>query len=344
MKQLLVVPFLILSLSLSAQKEIFRSGEKFTETQLENFYSSVTLLDSMVYFKANDYTLYAYNKNQHQLAWKYYLKYKSNSRVYHAANYLWMNTGETDGLRLNLDGTNPKTLAFSIYSEPIVKNNMLYATGIFEAGNVFAYDLAADSIAWFRFIAHGCDTRPYYLEDKIIANAEGQNWMEMDYAGKLSKDCKEEEGYDFPSGKDCISEYAFLTHDQKTVSVGELEKLGLDVYGSRDVVTTGSHTIVLEEGRLVILGSKKKKYFSMPLYELAEEIEDNSYAYSKILRADKETVWLSYDDKLLKFDIKSKSIKQVIDLKAWNPHQVVLDGNVVWLISSENGLLYALSV
>ncbi len=344
MKQLLACTLLLLTLSASAQKEIFRSAQKFTDSQLENFYSSVTIHDSMVYFKANDYTLYAYNKIDHQQAWKYYMKYKSNSKVYRAANYLWMNTGETDGLRLNLDGSHPKTLAFSIYSEPVIKNNMMYATGIFEAGNVFAYDLAADSIKWFRFIAHGCDTRPYYLDDKIIANAEGQNWMEMDYEGSLSKSCKEDEGYDFPSGKDCIKEYAFMTHDQKFVSVNELEKLGLDEYGSRDVVSTGSHTIVLEQGKLVILGNKKKSYFSQHLYELKEEIEDNSEAYSKIISADKDMVWISYDNKLVKFDIKSKAVSKVIDLAAWNPHQVVLDGNIIWLINGEDGLLYALSL
>ncbi len=343
MKQLLCCTLVLLTLSVSAQKEIFRSEQKFTETQLETFYSSIGVYDSMVYFKANDYTLYAYNKHTNKLEWKYYMKYKSNSKVYQAGNYLWVNTGESEGLRLNLDGTQPKLLPFSIYSEPFIKNNMLYTTGIFDAGNVLAYSLDADSVAWFRFIAHGCDVKPYYLEDKILANAEGQRWMEVSYSGKLAKGC-DETGDEQPAKKDCIKEYVLLTHDQKTISLNDIEKLGLDEYGSRNILTTENHTIILEEGRLVILGSKKKTYFSMLLYELTEEIEENSDAYSKILGADKENIWLSYDDKLVKFDMKSKSIKQVIDLEAWNPHQVALDGNTIWLINRENGLLYALSM
>ncbi|HEY0355135.1 MAG TPA: hypothetical protein VGC29_02960, partial [Flavisolibacter sp.] len=139
MKQLLACTLLCATLTTFGQKVFFQSNHQFSESDLEDFYSSVAVYDSMVLFKANDYTMYAYNKHTGKEIWKYYLRYKSNTRAYVAGNYIWTNSGEVDGLRLDITGTNPKVMPFSVFSEPMVKDNMVYLTGIYEAGNVLAY-------------------------------------------------------------------------------------------------------------------------------------------------------------------------------------------------------------
>ena len=344
MKQLLTCILLILSSFVSAQQEFFKSDQKFSTENLEKFYSSVTIHDSIILFKANDYSLYAYNKHTGKQIWKYYLRYKSNSHPHVAGGYIWTNDAEEDGLRLDITGSNPKKLPFSIYSKPLIKNNLLYTTGLYEAGNLLAYDMAADSIAWYHFIAHGCDRQPFYLQDRIIANAEGSNWFEIDYNGALlNKDCELDEN-EYPSGENCYDPFIIRTHDGNRMYEKQGEKFLLGEYSDPEVSYTANKTFILHEGRFSIVGKKMKKLFSKELIELSDSIEEDNYEFSSILKTDDKHAWILYNQKLLVFDHHKNKIENLIDLAAWEPHSAEMDGNNLWLISKKDGLLYGIKL
>ena len=61
-----------------AQTEFFHSKINFSENQLDKFYSSFSRDSSQVYFNANDYYVYAYDKKTGKLNWSYYLANKTN--------------------------------------------------------------------------------------------------------------------------------------------------------------------------------------------------------------------------------------------------------------------------
>ena len=69
-----------------------------------------------------------------------------------------------------------------------------------------------------------------------------------------------------------------------------------------------------------------------------------SDAFAKILKADDANVWVLYNNKLLVLQYKKQKLLQTIDLQSWLPHQAVLDGNRLWLISKNDGLLYGLTL
>lgn len=350
MKQLLVCTLLCATLSTFGQKVFFQSNHQFSESDLEDFYSSVAVYDSMVLFKANDYTMYAYNKHTGKEIWKYYLRYKSNTRAYVAGNYIWTNSGEVDGLRLDITGTNPKVLPFSVYSEPMVKDNMVYLTGIYEAGNVLAYDLKADSIAWYKFIAHGCEIRPYYFNDRIVANAEGNNWIELNYDGSWKKECKpptqdDEMGEnDFDEIEHCKIQFSTLLHDGQPMKDRLTEDLALTNFDRADIVFAANKTFILDDGRFTIVGKNHKKLFSKEVFELSDDIEEDNYQYSSILKTDDRATWIYYNKKLLIFNHNKNKIQKIIDLQAWQPHRLVADGNKLWLINREDGKLYGVEI
>ncbi len=60
---------LFITISGYSQKEFFRSKQIFTNEQMSNFYSSVTIHEGLVIFNANDYHLYVYKKKDGLLKW-----------------------------------------------------------------------------------------------------------------------------------------------------------------------------------------------------------------------------------------------------------------------------------
>jgi hypothetical protein len=343
MKQLLGSILLFACLGATAQKQFFKSEQKFSEKELQGFYSSINIQDSVVLFIANDYAIYAYDKNTRQQKWRHYMSYKTNTPAHVAAGYVWTNKGEYEALRISLDGTDPKSLPFSIYSSPYTRNGLLFFTGLYEAGNVLAYDVKADTVRWYRFIAHGCEVLPYYLDDRIIANTEGDSWVELDYNGNfLEKNCDtEEDGY---PGEKCRKEFMIRTHDNKYLTEEAAGKMGITSYSDKDVFTTNDRTIILEGENLFVIGNKLKKKTAVVMYELSDEIEPDDYGYSKILKADNKSIWLLYNEKLLILDADGKKISRLVDLKEWRPHRAVADGNAIWLINRNDGLLYGITV
>jgi outer membrane protein assembly factor BamB len=180
--------FLLIGSASFSQKEFFRSQQVFKEGILDKFYSSITIHDSIILFNANDYHLYAYNKNNGSLKWSYKNNYKTSVPVFVADNIIYTaasKNGEQQAVQLSLaDGKLIKELPFGpLQTKPIVKNGILFGTAIYNYGCIIAYDLQKDTVAWSRFIAHGLSRQPYYLANKILANAEGDNWVELGYDG-----------------------------------------------------------------------------------------------------------------------------------------------------------------
>jgi len=62
-----------------AQTEFFNSKINLFENKLEDFYSSFSIDNAQVYFNANDYQVYAYDKKTGDLNSSYYKANKSNN-------------------------------------------------------------------------------------------------------------------------------------------------------------------------------------------------------------------------------------------------------------------------
>jgi hypothetical protein len=294
-------------------------------------------------FNASDYNLYSYNINTGAKDWSYNLRYKSDLPARFVNDAVWANGGN-GAVQINrLTGEWIKNLPFeSIQSEPLIRNGILYATGIVDGGAAFAYDLANDTIVWQIFIAHGCARQPYYFEDFLIANGEGDNWLDIKYDGTLRAPGCVTQDHQFPSELPCVRKFEALTHDNKEINGMFGESFDGGSFRIPAVHHFNKQTFLFYEGVLNILGSKKKKKLSM---DLKEEIEESEYAYNtlqQILKVDDKNAWLLYDNKIFVFDYKKKKTIKTVDLSKWQPKQVEMHGEKVWLISGEDGRLYGI--
>ena len=69
-----------------------------------------------------------------------------------------------------------------------------------------------------------------------------------------------------------------------------------------------------------------------------------SGVYTYIYRITEDEVWILYHDKLLIFNSDKERISSLIDLSQWKPHRAVADGQKLWVINREDGLLYGLDL
>ena len=332
---------------LSAQTESSNSKIEFSEIQLSNFYSSFSIDSSQVYFIANDYNIYAYDKKTGALNWKYYLANKTNTtpKVIQNSILVTKHFDEYLNRTIQLNATTGDTIQTlkidALETNPLFKNSMMYCAAIAPeiGGAILAYDLKKNAIVWQKFIAHGCTTQPYYLKDKIIANAEGDNWFEIDYNGQLlDTTCKQKRNL-FVEDIKCIRNFKHLTHNQKELSnsyFNESENLIIKY--------TKDKTIVLGDNKMLIINSKNKTEREIKLQEILKLTENQVSNYKEILKVEENTVWFFSYNILTVFDFKNNKTLQTFDLNQWNPHQTVLDGNNLWLISRNNGELIGLEL
>lgn len=348
-KKYFLVYFILLITSVAfSQKQFFRSQQVFTEGQLEKFYSSITIYDSIVLFNANDYHLYAYNKNNGILKWAYKNNYKTSVPVFVADNIIYTatsNNEEQKAIQINLtDGKFIKELPFGpLQTKPVVKNGILYATAIYNYGCIIAYDIKKDTVVWSRFIAHGLSRQPYYFDDKILANAEANNWVELNYDGVLLDTTCAVKSSIFVENIPCVKTFTALTHDDREIK----GKLSDDIFGKNffdlpEMITTGNFTFILKGDKLSIISKKLKLKQQVSISALADNLIETNI--TKLLKADDENIWLLYANHLLQYNHKTKLIVKLTDFTAWQPQQVLFDGNNIWLISGKNGLLYGLSL
>ena len=341
----------ILLLSTTAgysQKEFFRSQQVFTQDNMNKFYSSITIHDGLIIFSANDYHLYAYNKKDASLKWSTATNYKSTRPVFIQNNVIYAGVSKKEVLQAAqfdlATGELIKTLPFGpLATKPFIQNGMLYGTAIYDYGCIVAYDLQKDTVTWSRFIAHGYSTQPYYFENKIMANAEGNNWVELGYDGVLLDTTCAVKASMFVENIPCVKNFIDLSHDGREIK-GKLAEgiLGNDHFGRPPVLTTENYTYVYYDDKLTILSGKLKIKQQVQVSSLTDSLVENSG--TKLLKADNENIWILYSDHLLQYNHKIKKLVRLSNLSAWQPHQVLFDGENIWLISGKDGLLYGLTL
>src|SRR3990170_2771190 len=314
LKKLFFVLIILLFVSTAgfSQKEFFRSQQVFTKEQLGDFYSSITIQDGLVLFNANDYYLYAYNKNDGSLKWSVETGYKTTIPVFVQDNIVYAGLSKKEiqqAAQFDLrNGKLIKTLPFGpLATKPFIKNGMLYGTAIYNYGCIIAYDQKKDTVSWSRFLAHGYSRPPYYQQNKIMANAEADNWVELDYDGVLlDTTCAVKPDF-FVEAIPCVKKFTALSHDGLEIKA----KLSADIFGKDfidqpDIITTKNFTFVLYNDKLSILSGRLKKKQQVQVSSLVVELVENDN--TKLVKADNENVWILYSDHLLQYNHKTKKL------------------------------------
>lgn len=342
---------LIYSTTTIAQTEFFHSKISFSESNLEKFYSSFSVDSSQVYINANDYYVHAYDKQTGILNWSYYLANKTNNAPIPYQNNLIVNKYSIENgdkcIQLNSKtGDTIQTLVIqSINSKPIFKENIMYCTGIDGGigGAVLAYDLKKNNIIWGKFIAHGVDKQPYYLKDKIIANAEEDNWFELDYNGKMVDRACEYKTNLFVEDIKCVQNYIHRTHDNKGISQSFLVESFGD-YENLKVSSNTNYTFLLGDSKLMILKDNLEIDKEIKVEEMVTLPEKAINGYREFLKIDDNKLFFFYKNLVVVYDYRNYKPIKTIDLSPWRPHQVVLEDTQLWLISKNDGQLVGLKI
>ncbi len=331
-----------------SQSEFFRSKQGFTKEQLSNFYSSLVIHDELLLFNANDYYLYAYNKNDGSLKWSVETGYKTTIPVFVQNDIVYSGISKNQiqqAAQFELaSGKLIKTLPFGpLATKPFIKNDLLYGTAIYNYGCIIAYDLRRDIVSWSRFIAHGYSRTPYYQQNSIMANAGADNWVKLGYDGALLDTTCAVKSDLFVEVIACVNNFTELSHDGREIKTKlSADVFGQDLMGEPDMLTTEKFTFILNEDKLSVLSGKLKKKQQVRISSLVADLDENGNA--KLVKADNENIWLLYGDILLQYNHESKRLVRLTDLATWQPRQVVLDENNIWLISGKDGLLYGVSL
>ncbi|POY37456.1 hypothetical protein C3K47_06750 [Solitalea longa] len=333
----LLLLFLLVNSNSNAQTVFFVSKISISERNLLSFYSSLEVDNSQVYFNANDYRLYAFDKKTGKENWQFYLANKSNSApiIYKQTVIVNEHVSEYNDKSTQLNsktGFAIQTLKIDeILTAPLFKDSIMYCTGLYKGGAILAYNLKKNEVLWSRFIAHGSTVQPYYLKDKIIANAEGDKWFELDYNGKLidaSFKFKSE-----PSNR--------LTHNQ--------QKISENYFNNDDNVVIkymNDKTILLSGSELIFINNKNQVSRKLDLNKTLKLTNaSNGYNnFKSILKVGDNVLWIFYQNRLMIYSLKNNGIVKTIDLTKWKPHRLVADKNDLWLISRNDGQLYGIHI
>ena len=327
-----------------SQTAFFSSKIAFTETQLEKFNSAFTLSGNHVIFNANDYTTYNYNKQTGEQLWLFITNRKSNNPPYvygeNVITAIYEDEVFKSAILPLLPGKSSRTLPMGpLLSVPVFKGDIMYGTALHEGGKLLAYDLKQNKMIWEQFVAHGVETQPYFLKDKIVANAEGDNWFDMDYSGKFLQTGCYSKAQLFVENIKCVRNFKFLTHDDRDITESFLEKY----FGADAEVKerhTDTKTFLTDGNLLVILGNDKKILKQIELSQIAPP-EGDPTRY-KIIKIENEKIWLLGNTFLNVYDHKADVLIKQYDLGKWNPHHVIIDDKKIWLVSKKDGQLYGL--
>ncbi|HQZ25295.1 MAG TPA: PQQ-binding-like beta-propeller repeat protein [Flavobacterium sp.] len=328
-----------------SQNEFFHSKINLPQSQLENFYSSINVDSTQVYFNANDYKVYAYDKKTGNLNWKYNSYYKSNSSPkFHQSNLL-VGINEDKWVLLNAKtGDTIQTLKIEdLTTQPFFKGDIMYCAGISPAigGAILAYDLKKNEIVWQKYIGHGVSYQPYFLKDKIVANYENQFWFELDYDGNAldkSKTCYSKNPEAPFEEHFCNIHYDVLNQFHKDFAVKNVTIEETKYHYAKNAA------VILKVNKLKIINEKNKAKKEIVLDKILTLLETDVNDYTEILKVEENTVWFFYENILGVYDFKNKKTTKAYDLTQWNPHQVVLDGNTLWLIAGNDGELVGLAL
>lgn len=216
----------------------------------------------------------------------------------------------------------------------------MYATAFADVGKLVVYDLDKNKVIWQKNIGHGVEHNPVYESNNIIANSADGYWFEIDYKGKFISSKSKTNTY-IDDEKVSAKSYEFLTHDGKEIDKDFLKK---NKISDSDYVLEKSknQTFILDEKHLTVLEKKGRKKHQFDLETLFTDEEQDFGALSAIIKTDSENIWLVYQNHLIQYDFKNDKLLRNIHLNKWSPHQLVMDGRTIWLISKNDGQLYAL--
>jgi hypothetical protein len=346
MRLALFALYFTISISSFSQKVFFKSEIPLTEKHLAPFYSSFALNDDKVFFQSNDFRTYAFDKKTNQKSWELYTGFKSEVPPV-LANENVLISGESYSLVVGAaNGQVIDTLIYNDIRHYTVRDNILYATGLYEGGGVFAYDLTGRKMLWDRYIGDGVAIKPYFEKDKIVVNAQGvSTWASLSYEKGRSLT-----GVDTVTTREeidpsCLREFEFRTHDGKEVDQAKAKKLfNKNYFGFQDILRSDQFTVVLNADmvQFLVLADKVKPVALINTTEMDFGGEDVYVELGSILRIEGNKVWFFTGSYITVIDFVTKKLVRQINLEEWQPHTVRLWKDEIWLISSRDGQLYGL--
>lgn len=327
-----------------SQTQIYKSEPVIRSTKDEDIYNSITMVGNAIIVNMTNYRLRALNKNNYETLWEIQVGLDSNTSPYFYKDSFFHATKK--GERSSMAQYDAKTgkmikeLPFeSISTKPYFLNNTIYFTGLMDGNKLLAYDIEKKRIVWERSLSM-VNSQPVYLNDKIGVAVDERQWTELDYNGKQLPS-KSKKTITIDSTEYNVVHYEFPTHDGKKITEKFLRRKKMSVLDFTKE-STEKHTFLLGERRLLILGDRRKLVLNLDLENIVSpDLEDN-YAVCKIVKITDETVWIMYENHLMHYDFKNKKLLRNVSLSNWKPYQLILDEKTIWLISSNDGQLYAL--
>lgn len=343
--------FLYCSLNLVAQTELFKSNLYISDDNLTKFYSSFSIDSTQIYVNSNDYYLHAFDKKTRVLNWSHYLANKTNTNPIVHKNSIIVGKHISEYynkcVQLNCKtGDTIQTLKVDeIFNQPIFKDNIMFSTAITyeDGGCILAYDFNKNEIIWKQFIAHGVSTQPFFLKNEIVANVENDNWFTIGYNGVLKDTLCKNQGHTFVDNIKCVKNYITLSHDEKAIDFSFLSK-NLGFYDTFHSKFYDNKTFLLGNQTLLILGNNKKILQKIDLEDIIISLDNNYSIYKTILKVENNTIWFIINNRIVNYDFHNKKVNAAFDVSKWNPHQLILEQNLCYLISRKDGQLYVLNL
>ncbi len=337
----------------NAQKEVWKSDVIFYEDSLNDFYSSIAVDSTQIYFIANDYYVHAIDKKTGKTIWNYYLANKTNNspKIFKNNILVGKHISEYSNQCIQLNsktGDTVQTLLISkIETEPLFKNDVMYCTALNDGvgGVIMAYNLAENKIDWQQFIAHGVSTQPHFLKDKIVANAEADNWFEIGYDGVLKDTTCTYKATMFVESIPCVNNYEVLTPDEIQLNSDFLTS-NLGEYENFNQKVGEKITVLMSDENLLIIGRNKKILQKINLSEISSIPKFEPNGYKDLIKIEDDFIWFFYQNQLFSYNYKINTMDKIYDVSKWKAHQLVLeiDNSMAWIISKNDAQLYGIQL
>src|SRR6218665_27646 len=175
---------LLVCSSAFSQTEVYKS--EFTTPESKRLSGAITTSAKSILFHVPDHKIYAIDKKEGFLNWEINVPPGKVPFLY-KNTFFYSSKGVQRTTQYNLDtGEKIKELSLEyINTNPFFINDIMYCTATVDGGKLIAYSLTENKVLWQENIGFGAEVSPVYLKDKIVANAEDDNWFEIDYSGKL---------------------------------------------------------------------------------------------------------------------------------------------------------------
>jgi hypothetical protein len=331
-----------------AQTEFFRSKLIFHDSDFEIFYSSINIDSNQVYFNANDYNLHAFSKKTGSVNWSYQTGSKSGNKAKVWKNNVFIGIRGNKWIQLNTKtGDTIHTLKIEgLTTQPYFNNNTMYCTAIApdNGGVIIAYDVMQNNTIWQKYIGHGVSHQPYFFKDKIVANCEDNLWFEIDYNGiALNKNSNCYEQNTEPPYQESFCNINYNVVKQLNPNL-EL-KYNNNQYDSDNKYYYGNTaTLILGRGKIQIINKRNKVKKEISIDKIINLQETGVSNYTEILKVKENIIWFFYENFLIAYDFKKNSTLNTYDLTSWSAHQVILDGDTLWLVSEIDGQLHGINL